>query len=80
MNMKYLMQLNQIQNLIHLFKNKDMLTENYLKENGFHKEVIGNNIYFIKGWIRLEKVFCGYLVAQPYKIISTIDELKQIEK
>lgn len=57
-----------------------MLTENYLKENGFHKEVIGNNIYFIKGWMRLEKVFCGYLVAQPYKIISTIDELKQIEK
>jgi hypothetical protein len=65
---------------MHHFKNKDMLTEKYLKENGFHKEVIGNNIYFIKGWIRLEKSFCGFIVAQPYKIISTIDELKQIEK
>lgn len=57
-----------------------MLTEKYLIENGFYKEVITDNIYFIKGWIRLEKSFCGYIVAQPYKIISTIDELKQIEK
>lgn len=57
-----------------------MITEKYLIENGFHKEVIGNNIYFLKGWIRLEKSFCGFIVSQPYKIISTIDELKQIEK
>lgn len=57
-----------------------MLTEKYLIENGFYKEVITDNIYFIKGWIRLEKSFCGFIVAQPYKIISTIDELKQIEK
>ena len=57
-----------------------MLTDKYLIENGFHKEKINDNIYFIKGWLRMERIFCGYLVAQPYKVISTIDELKQIEK
>ena len=57
-----------------------MLTEKKLIEKGYYKEIISNNIYFIKGWIRLEKVFCGYLVSQPYKIISTIDELNEIEK
>lgn len=56
-----------------------MLTEKILIEKGFHKEVINDNIYFIKGWIRLESVFCGYLVAQPYKVISTIDELNLLE-
>lgn len=57
-----------------------MLTEKKLLENGFYKEIINDNIYFIKGWIRLEKIFCGYLVAQPYKVISTIDELNDLEK
>jgi hypothetical protein len=57
-----------------------MLTEKYLIENGYYKDKINDNIYFIKGWIRLEKCFCGYICSQPYKTISTIDELKQIEK
>lgn len=57
-----------------------MITEKKLIERGYFKEVVFDNIYFIKGWIRLEKVFCGYLVSQPYKIISTIDELNELEK
>lgn len=57
-----------------------MLTEKKLLEKGFYKEIINDNIYFIKGWIRLEKIFCGYLLAQPYKVISTIDELNDLEK
>ena len=57
-----------------------MLTEKYLIEKGFYKEVIFDNVYFIKGWIRLEKCFCGYIVAQPYKIISTKDELNDLMK
>lgn len=72
--------LNRIQNLMHHFKNKDMLTERYLIEKGFHKEKINDNIYYIYGWLRLEKCFCGYIVNRPYKTISTIDELKDILK
>lgn len=56
-----------------------MLTEKILIEKGFHKEVINDNIYFIKGWIRMEQIMCGFLVAQPYKVISTIDELNLLE-
>ena len=55
-----------------------MITEKKLIERGYFKEVVFDNIYFIKGCIRLEKVFCGYLVSQPYKIISTIDELNEL--
>jgi hypothetical protein len=57
-----------------------MLTDKKLIERGFYKEKINDNVYFIKGWIRIEKIFCGYLVSQPYKIISTIDELNELER
>jgi hypothetical protein len=57
-----------------------MLTDKKLIERGFYKEKINDNVYFIKGWIRIEKIFCGYLVSQPYKVISTIDELNELER
>lgn len=57
-----------------------MITEKYLIENGFYKEKINDNIYYINGWLRLEKCFCGYIVNRPYKTISTVDELKDILK
>ena len=57
-----------------------MLNDKKLIDLGFSKQLVNDNIYFIKGWIRLEKIFCGYLCAQPYKVISTLDELEQLEK
>ena len=57
-----------------------MLTDKKLIERGFYKEKINDNVYFIKGWIRIEKIFCGYLVSEPYKVISTIDELNELER
>ena len=57
-----------------------MLTEKYLIEQGFYREKINDNIYFIKGFLRMEKIFFGYLVSHPYKVISTKDELKELIK
>lgn len=57
-----------------------MITDKYLIQNGYKKEKINDNIYFIKGEMRLEKCSCGYIVSKPYTIISTIFRLKQIEK
>jgi hypothetical protein len=64
---------------MHHFKNKTMITHEKLIKLGYYYEEINDNKYYIKGWIRLERIFCGYLLKQPYKVISTIDELKQIE-
>jgi len=57
-----------------------MITHEKLIELGFYFEKVNDNKYYTKGWIKLERIFCGYLVAQPYKVISTIDELNNLTK
>lgn len=57
-----------------------MITHNKLIELGFSKVNQDSQIFYINGWIKLEKCFCGYICQQPYKIVSTIDELKNIMK
>ena len=55
-----------------------MITEKKLIEKGFCKELINDNIYFIKNTIRLEKCFDGYILEKPYKFIKNINELKDL--
>ena len=55
-----------------------MITDEKLIELGFYKHEVGDLIYFIKGWVKLEKIFCGYLCPRPYKVISTMDELETL--
>jgi hypothetical protein len=55
-----------------------MITEKKLIEKGFYKDLINDNIYFIKNTIRLEKCFGGYILEKPYKFIKNINELKDL--
>lgn len=57
-----------------------MLTDEKLVEIGFYKYKVDDVVHFRNGWIKLQKTFCGYLVEQPNKIISTLDELNELIK
>jgi hypothetical protein len=56
-----------------------MITDKHLRETGFKIVLASDDCpFFIKGNVKLEKIYKGYLCSDPYMVIKTIKQLDEI--